>query len=78
LAWAHDLSGTLSASPQFVSLTSSGFTVDGLRVAKDAAVISFGALFHNRKGLGFDLHFNGQSSANSQSYTGVAGFNYSW
>jgi autotransporter-associated beta strand protein len=78
LGWAHDLSGTMSANPQFVSLASSGFTVDGVRVGKDTAVISLGALFRNRKGLGFDLHFNGQSSAASQSYTGVVGLNYTW
>lgn len=78
MGWAHDMSGAMEASPQFASLAASGFTVDGARPAKDAALVSLGALFRNRKGLGFDIHFNEKVSANSQSYTGMAGLNYSW
>ena len=78
MGWVHDMSGTLSAGPQFVSLASSGFTVNGAQPAKDAVQISLGALFRNRNGLGFDVHLNSMASANSQSYTGIAGLNYTW
>jgi outer membrane autotransporter protein len=78
MGWSHDMSGTDTAMPQFAALPSSGFTVEGVQPSKDAVQIGLGSLFRNRNGLGIDLHLNTMASANSQSYTGIAGLNYAW
>lgn len=78
MAWAHDMSGAPSATPQFVDVASSGFAVSGAQASRDAALISLGILLRGRNGLGIDAHFNSRTSANSQSYTGMVGINYTW
>jgi autotransporter-associated beta strand protein len=78
MAWAHDMSGAPTATPQFADISSSGFDVTGARASRDAALISLGILLHCRNGLGLDAHFNSKTSANSQSYTGLVGVNYAW
>lgn len=78
MAWAHDMSGTPGATPQFAAVPASDFTVDGARASRDAALISLGVLLRSRNGLGLDAHFNSKTSANSQSYTGFLGVNYTW
>jgi uncharacterized protein with beta-barrel porin domain len=78
MAWAHDMSGAPSATPQFAAVSSSEFDVTGAQASRDAALISLGVLLRSRSGLGLDVHFNSKTSANSQSYTGMVGVNYTW
>ncbi|MDB5740233.1 MAG: hypothetical protein JWP16_1273, partial [Alphaproteobacteria bacterium] len=44
----------------------------------DSALISLGAGLKSRSGLGFDAHFESSVSRNAQTYTGIAGLNYTW
>lgn len=78
LAWVHDMSGLDSASASFASAPASGFTVYGAHTGRDAGRLSLGAMLFNKTGLGLDLHMEAQSSAHSQSYTGIAGLNVTW
>jgi outer membrane autotransporter protein len=78
LAWAHDMSGKSEADAAFVALPASDFTTYGATPAKDSALISLGAQFKNRRGFSLDVHLDSAVSANSQVYTGIAGFNIAW
>jgi autotransporter-associated beta strand protein len=78
LAWSHAVSTAWNTGVSFASLPDSGFTVYGARPARDSALISLGAELKSRSGLGLDAHFESSVSRNAQSYTGIAGFNYTW
>jgi fibronectin-binding autotransporter adhesin len=78
LGWSHALSTPWSTTASFVALPASGFTVFGARPARDSALISLGAQLKSRSGLAFDAHLESSVSRNAQSYTGIAGLNYTW
>lgn len=78
LAWVHDMSGLDSADAALVGAPGSDFTVYGARTGHDAGRLSLGGMLMNRSGLGLDVHFESQTSGQSQSYTGIAGLNVTW
>ena len=78
LGWSHALSTPWSTTASFVALPASGFTVFGARPGRDSALVSLGAQLKSRSGLAFDAHFESSVSRNAQSYTGIAGLNYTW
>lgn len=78
LAWSHVLAQPWSATAAFAGLPDSDFTVYGAKSGRDGAKISLGLEAQNRKGLGFNVHFEGQGTNRSQSYFGMGGLSYTW
>jgi autotransporter-associated beta strand protein len=78
LAWSHMLAQPWSATAAFASLPGSDFTVYGAKAGRDGVLVSLGLGLQNRKGFGFNLHFEGQGTNRSQSYAGIGGLNYTW
>jgi len=77
-AWSHILAQPWSAAANFDALPDSDFTVYGAKAGRDSAKVSLGLEFQNRKGLGFNVHFEGQGTKRSQSYFGIGGVSYTW
>jgi outer membrane autotransporter protein len=73
VGWSHVLAQPWSATATFDALPDSDFTVHGAKSGRDGARISLGVEVQNRKGLGFNLHFEGQGTDRSQSYFGIGG-----
>ena len=69
---------TPEARAAFAALPGSDFTTYGATAAKDSALISLGAQFGNRRGFSLNMHLDSAVTANSQTYTGIAGLNIAW
>jgi uncharacterized protein with beta-barrel porin domain/membrane-associated phospholipid phosphatase len=70
LAWAHDFDSNVSATATFQSLPGASFVVDGASPAANSALVSAGAAINWANGVSFDVAFDGEFSANVQSYAG--------
>jgi uncharacterized protein with beta-barrel porin domain len=79
LALSETLSGgTQKTDAAFTDLPDSSFSVLGAQAGKSAALITLGLGLHNQHGVAFDLRLDSRSGSNSQTYSGMAGLNFTW
>jgi fibronectin-binding autotransporter adhesin len=78
LAWSHVLTQPTNVTAGFVSLPNSDFTVYGANPGRDGLLVSLGLALQNRQGLGFNIHFEGQGTNRSQTYSGIGGMSFNW
>ena len=79
LALSETLSGGgLKTDAAFADLPDSSFSVQGAQADKSALLVALGLGLHNNHGTSFDIRFDSRSGSTSQSYTGMAGVNFTW
>jgi uncharacterized protein with beta-barrel porin domain len=78
LAWVHEFRPERNLGAAFTVLPAALFTIDGARVASDALEVKTGAKLKLSDNSSLFANFDGEFAGRSRSYTGTAGFNYTW
>ncbi len=78
LAYAYDLSDGSQSQVIFAQLPGSGFDVFGAKTGRQGAIASVGADVLFEGGFRLTTHFDTVIMQKSQTYTGFAGFGYTW
>jgi len=78
LAWAHDWVSNPALNAAFESLPGTGFTVNGARIAKNAALTTAGAQLWFTTNWSLLAKFDGEFASASQTYAGSGTLRYSW
>jgi outer membrane autotransporter protein len=78
LSWVHEFKPDRAINASFIAVPVAAFTVDGPRVARDAARIEAGAKFAISQNAWLFASFDGEFSDRSQSYAGKGGARVVW
>jgi uncharacterized protein with beta-barrel porin domain len=76
LGWAHDFTNTPAINASFNLLPGSSFTVTGTTPPPDSALVTVGAEYTLRPRLTLGTKFDGEFSAQAQSYAGMFTLRY--
>ncbi len=78
LAWVHEFRPERNLDASFTALPAAVFSIDGARVASDALEVKTGAKLKLGSNASLFANFEGELAGRSRSYTGMAGFNFTW
>lgn len=78
VAWAHNFTDDPDGKASFVALPSSDFAIEHAKASMDAALVTLGADVKFEGGYHAGVHLEGDVSAKSQRFTGMAEFGFAW
>ena len=78
IAWAHDWVSDQSLFATFQALPSASFVVNGVRPAKDSAIVSVGPELRMTSALTLAAKFDGEFAGSAQTYAGTGTLRYEW
>jgi outer membrane autotransporter protein len=77
-AWAHEFDNDRQVGAAFLSIPAAGFTVNGARPARDAALVSAGVDMGIGQNVTVYARFDSELSGAGNAYAGTGGLRLSW
>jgi outer membrane autotransporter protein len=78
VAWVHEFNRARDLAASFIALPDAAFSVEGARLAANAARVNVGSSIAIKRNVSLFANFDGEFASSSQSYAGKGGFRATW
>lgn len=78
VSWVHEFNRARDLAAAFIVLPDAAFSVDGARVAANAARVNLGSSIAIKRNVSLFANFDGEFASSSQSYAGKGGLRAAW